>query len=365
MSVNTECDFNKDFLLSSTLLYIEEDDTIRTDTYDIFSCVFKKVLVAKTATEAIEIFEKHHTHIDVILTDINFSDLDGVDLLSKIREINWHVPLLITTVFDDPKLLLKLIKFNITNYIVKPVQIRTTFKIIAQLMEEEQMKKKLKSQEFELKQFMSILESINLVCEIDLEGKITSANDLLLMTSGYNLNEILEKKHSQFFDEYENQETEETVFAVLKSGQVWSGDCRKTTKDGEVYHTFSIIMPIFDAEGNITKYIECATPTTKYKSEILHLKKQIVSIKSNSFKAIMKNKQSQVQHQELTKKFQARVDDSVNNEQQLIMELHEANKKIVLLEEKLEKQALRFEEFQSFHYEKVQQIVKKYQNKAI
>lgn len=365
MNSHPECDFNKEYLLNSTLLYIENDDDVRINTYDIFSCVFKNVLVAKTATEAIELFEVNNATIDVILTDIKFPDMDGSQLLSQLREINWNTPLLITTLFDDPKLLIKLIKFNITNFIVKPIQIRTTFKIIAQIMEEEQMKKELKRQEFELKQFMSILESINMVCEIDLDGNIISANDLLLMTSGYGLNEILGKKHSQFLEEYDNHETEDTVFSVLKKGQFWSGDCKKTTKNGESYHTFSIILPIFDGEGNIIKFVECATPTTKYKSEIINLKKQIVSIKSDSFKAVMENKQSRVLHDELTKKYQEKVDNSVNNEQQLIMEVHEANKKVRLLEEKIRKQAVRFEEFQTFHYEKVQEIVKKYQNKTI
>ena len=364
MSLNTECEFKKEYLLSSTILYVEPNDSIRSDTYDIFSCVFKNVIIANSAHKAIEIFEKQHKSIDVILTDITFSDMDGVEFLSKIRTINWNMPLLITTVFDDPKLLLKLIKFNITNYIVKPIQIRTTFKIISQLMEEEQMKKELKRQEYELKQFMSIIDSINLVCEIDLDGHIIAANDLLLMTSGYSLDEMLEKKHSQFFEEYDN-ETEESIFRQLLKGKVWSGDCKKVSKEGEAYHTFSIILPIFDNNGKVKKYVECATPTTKYKSEILNLKKQIVSIKSNSFKAIMENKQSQSIQVELTKKYQERVDDSVNNEQQLIMEIHEANKKIIALEEKLKSQAVRFEDFQAFHYEKVQEIVSKYQKRDI
>lgn len=362
MSSNPECEFKKEFLLSSTLLYIDSDQSSREDTYDIFSCIFQNVITAQNATEALTQFENNKSSIDVILTDIVFPDMDGADFIAKLRDISWEIPLLITTVFDDPKLILKLIKFNITNYIVKPIQVRTTFKIISQLMEEEQLKKELKRQEHELKQFMSVIDSINMVCEIDLEGNIISANNLLLMTSGYSLDEIVGRKHSQFLEEDDRYETEDSILKHLNQGKTWSGDCKKITKSGQPYHTFSIILPVLDSDGDVKKIIECATPTTKYKSEILNLKKQIVSIKSNSFKAVMENKQTQTLQNELTQKYLEQVDNSVNNEQQLIMELHEAKKHTKSLEEKLHKQEQRFETFQAFHYEKVQEIVAKYKN---
>ena len=50
------------------------------------------------------------------------------------------------------------------------MQPNTTFKIISLLMEEKQRKCDIKKHEYELKQFMSILDSINLVCEIALDG---------------------------------------------------------------------------------------------------------------------------------------------------------------------------------------------------
>ena len=47
---------------------------------------------------------------------------------------------------------------------------------------------------------MSILDSINLVCEIALDGYITYANDLYLITSEYNLDELSNIKHKMNFN---------------------------------------------------------------------------------------------------------------------------------------------------------------------
>jgi len=350
-------DFKKEYLLETTLLYIESDDNIRNNTYDIFSCVFKEVIVAKNGKEALSLYTKYKSRIDVILTDIKFDDISGLDLVSAIRTDNWNIPLLITTIFDDSSMILKLIKYNITNYIVKPMQMRTTFKIISQLIEEEMLKKDLKRQTYELEQFMSILDSINLVCEIGLDGKITYANDNFLMASGYTLNELLQKQHSRFSLEYDNDGTKQNVFDLVKTGEVWSGDCKKVKKDGTSYHTYSIILPILDNFGLIKKYVEFATSTTKYKSEIMQLKKQIVSIKSSSLKSVVEQKNTINAHNDLTQRYQKRVDDSVNNEQQLIMELYETKKQVSKLEEKLKKQEVRFEDFQSFHYQKIKEVV--------
>ena len=360
MSEDQNGSFKKEYLLETTLLYIESDDNIRNSTHDIISCVFKEVIAAKNGAEALDLYSQNKSRIDVILTDINFDDIDGVELISAIRSDNWNIPLLITTSFDDPTILLKLIKYNITNYIAKPMQMRTTFKIISQLMEEESLKKDLKRQAFELEQFMKILDSINLVCEIGLDGKIIYANEHFMNTSGYKLEELLQKQHSKFSINVDNNETRENVFDFVKTGEVWSGDCKKVKKDGSSYYTHSIILPILDNFGLIIKYIEFATLTTKYKSEIMQLKKQIVSIKSSSFKSVVEQKNTVNAHNVLTQKYQQRVDDSVNNEQQLIMELYETKKQLVGMEEKLKKQEERLENFQSFHYEKIKEVVDKH-----
>lgn len=353
MSNQLKCSFKKEFLEKSTILYVEDDVKIRTEAAEIFDGFFKNVIIAVDGQDGLEKFEAHQSEIDIILTDINMPNINGLELLAKIRQINWDIPILITTGFEQSDILIKLIKFNVTNYIVKPMQLNTTFKIISLLMEEKERKKEVKRQEDELKQFMSILDSINLVCEIDLDGNIIYANDLYLLTSGYNLDELSCITHPMIKNTQNDSLKYKDVQDTIKNKQAWNGDCEKIAKDGTVYHVFSIIIPIYHNNGNIKKYIEFATLTTKYKREILALKKQILSIKSKSFKNTLENKNKEVSYTVLTQKYQKHIDDSVNNEQQLLMELYESKKRNAYLENKLEEQEKRFEAFQSLHLDEI------------
>lgn len=362
MGNNLNCSFKKEFLENATILYVEDSDTIRNEAVEIFDGFFKNVISAVDGQDGLEKFNKYHSQIDIILTDINMPRLDGVELLSEIRKQDWDIPVLITTSFEDPKTLIKLIKFNVTNYIVKPMQLNTTFKIISLLMEEKQRKIDIKRQENELNQFISILDSINLVCEINPDGTISYANDLYLYTTGYDLDELSKINHKMINKSDTSCKNFEEAQKSINSGQVWSGERKKIRKDGTVYYTFSVILPIFENNGKIKKYIEFATLTTKYKTEILLLKKQVLAVKSKNFKSELENKRNVTLHTELAEKSRKLVDNTVENAQMKILELEKSKKRIKYLEEKLMEQEKRFDDFQSFHHEKIENYVSQVPN---
>lgn len=353
MGNHLKCSFKKEFLQNVTILYVEDEAKIRNEAIEIFDGFFKKVISAFDGEDGLNKFNKYHNEIDIILTDIKMPRMDGIEFLSSIRETNKDIPVLVTSAFNESDILIKLIKLNVANYIMKPMQLNTTFKIISLLMEEKERKKDVKRQENELKQFMSILDSINLVCEINLDGTISYANDLYLLTSGYSLNDLHKIHHKMINSDDNTCKNFEEAQKSISKGHVWSGERRKTTKEGKVYFTFSIILPIFDNNGEIKKYIEFATLTTKYKTEILLLKKQIVTIKSEHFKSNLGNKHNELYYTELAEKSQKIIDNTVEHAQLKLIELDESRKRNKYLEEKLREQEKRFDEFQSSHYEEL------------
>ncbi len=370
MQNSLECSFKKEFLQNTTILYVESNPKIRTEAVEIFEGFFSNVITAIDGKEAYEKFIKFHNEIDIILTDIELPQMSGLELLKEIRKKSWEIPVLISTAFEESEILLKLIKLNVTNYIAKPIQLNTTFKIISLLMEEKQRKQDTKRHEYELKQFMSILDSINLVCEVDLDGYITYANDLYLITSEYNLDELSKMRHKMISKKDSGFEDFEEMQETTSKGKVWSGERKKDTKSGKIYYTFSIILPIVDNKGNIQKYIEFATLTTKYKSEILNLRKHIISMKTSSFKSDQENKhikteydvlaqkyhEKEIGYSRLVQEYQKRIDDGVDNTQQTLWELDISKKKIIELEEKLKNQERRLEKFQVFHNDEMQRV---------
>lgn len=347
MSQQHTCSFDKDYLAKTTILFVENNDKIRFETSEIFSAFFKKVLVAKEVEEAIDLYQNNKASIDLIITDVDFPNYKGIDLLSQIRAINWEVPILITTTFSDMNILVKAIKFNLSNYIVKPIQLNTTLKIMSEIIKRKQQKKELAIKNNELRQFMAILDSCNIICEMDLDFKITSANDAFLLNSEFGLDELIGMgfNDKQIFKSADA--TDRKIIDTLRVGKTWVGLCKKLTKQNTNYYTHSTILPIFHNDGKIKKYIEFSTLISKYENEVLSLRKHIYLLKSENLKTNTELKKEKEYYSQLAQKLQEQVDENVNNAQKLLFELYKVQKQNKVLQEKLKMQESRFEEFQA------------------
>lgn len=347
MSQLLKCSFDKSFLERAKILYIESEDLARNEATEIFAVFFKKVLIARDSREGLDIFIENRSEIDIILLDINMPNLKGIELLEEIRKIDWNIPILIVASFTEVEILLKSIKYNITNYIVKPMQLNTTLKIISQLMEVKEQKKEIARKDNELKQFISILDSSNIICEMDLEFNILSANDSFLVNSGYELSEIIGKKINDKAILCNYETNEEKIQDSLLKGKTWIGLSKRVAKDGTFYYTHSTILPIFHNDGKIKKFIEFATLISKYENEILALKKHILLLKTENFRVNKDLKKENEFYIDLSKTLQKNIDESVATTQKYLLELYQLKKQNTLLYEKLRTQEKRFEEFQS------------------
>ncbi|WP_321311133.1 response regulator [Halarcobacter sp.] len=346
MSNLQECSFNKDYLSVSTILFVENDENVRIQNYEIFSALFKKVIVAQDIQDAIKLYRENRTVIDIVLTDMDFPNYKGIEILSEIRKLDWEIPILITTTFSDMNLLVKAIKFNLTNYIVKPIQLNTTLKIISEVIKRKHQKKELATKNNELRQFMAILDSCNIVCEIDLNFKITSVNDSFLINSGFEIDELIGLDFNDKLISYNCEIPQEKIIELLKSGKTWTGLCKKINKKGALYYTHSTILPIFFNDGRIKKFIEFSTLISKYENEILSLRKHIFLLKSENLKTNSELKKEKEYYSKLAKSLQEQVDENVNNAQKLLFELYEVKKQNNILREKLKTQEDRVEEIQ-------------------
>lgn len=224
-------------------------------------------------------------------------------------------------------------------------------------MEVKEQKRELARKDNELKQFISILDSYNIICELDLEFNITSANDAFLSNSGYELNEVIGKNISDKSMLCSHETQGMKIQDSLLRGNTWVGLSKKVSKEGNFYYTHSTILPIYHNNGKIKKFIEFATLISKYENEILALKKHILILKSENFKAyqeLKKENQSNIelvgnlqQEVNLSKSLQKELDENVVNNQKLLMEIYNLRKQNSVLLEKLYVQEKRFEEFQS------------------
>lgn len=107
-------DFSK-----QNILIIEDNLETLELMVEIFESEFSTVYSAINGCKAIEIFKNNK--IDVILCDINIPELNGLEVINKIRKINYSIPIIIVSAYSDNDYLFKASNSNIQGYFTKPI----------------------------------------------------------------------------------------------------------------------------------------------------------------------------------------------------------------------------------------------------
>lgn len=104
-----------------TLLYVEDDLEALEDVVYLLKRYFSKIYTATNGEEALELFDKNSP--DIVLLDINIPKINGLQVASKIKEINDEIPILFLTAHSETEKLLKAIDLRAISYIIKPFSI--------------------------------------------------------------------------------------------------------------------------------------------------------------------------------------------------------------------------------------------------
>ena len=104
-----------------TLLYVEDDNEALEDVVFLLRRYFTTILTALDGEEGLDLFKKNS--IDIVLLDINIPKLNGLQLATKIRELNEDIPILFLTAHSETPKLLSAINLQAISYIIKPFNI--------------------------------------------------------------------------------------------------------------------------------------------------------------------------------------------------------------------------------------------------
>jgi len=109
-----------DFLKTLTFLCVEDEEDIRFIYGVMFKNLVREVIFAKDGEEG---FNKYKTNnVDVIITDQQMPKMTGIDMVTKIRNTDQDVPIILITAFNNPELLTKALNLNINSFVQKPVR---------------------------------------------------------------------------------------------------------------------------------------------------------------------------------------------------------------------------------------------------
>ena len=103
-----------------TVLYAEDNDSIRENYVGFLKTYFGKVYEADNGTKALELYTNHRP--DVLILDVNMPGINGLDLAKLIRKKDDTVKIIMLTAYSDTDYLLQATELNLTKYLVKPIK---------------------------------------------------------------------------------------------------------------------------------------------------------------------------------------------------------------------------------------------------
>jgi DNA-binding response OmpR family regulator len=101
------------------LLYVEDNATTRLFTSMFLKPHFKEIIEAVNGVEALALYQEHQP--DVIITDIEMPQMNGLEFCKEIRKVETKTPIIITTAYTSVEYLLEAVSLNLIKYLGKPL----------------------------------------------------------------------------------------------------------------------------------------------------------------------------------------------------------------------------------------------------
>jgi len=111
-----------------SILIAEDEDELRKYLKEYLQIFFKNIYVAKCGKKAYSKYMQYHP--DIILTDINMPNINGLDFISQIRKRDNLTKIIIMSAHSEQEKLLRAIELNLVTYLIKPIQTDTLKKVL-------------------------------------------------------------------------------------------------------------------------------------------------------------------------------------------------------------------------------------------
>ena len=166
--MNNKSDNKK--LNGSSLLIIDDDKDICRELGELFAQDNLKIFCALDGARANEIIAKNH--VDVVLLDLKLPDINGLDLISVIKNVNRDAEIIVITGYGSLDTATRAMKENVYDYVTKPFDPARLEITVKEAFAKIKMKKELEGKMEDLEKFKKLtigreLEMIKLKEEID------------------------------------------------------------------------------------------------------------------------------------------------------------------------------------------------------
>jgi len=267
-------------LKTITILYVEDDDLIRTQTFNVFEKLFKNIFVAVDGEDGLTQYKKFQNEIDIVVTDINMPKLNGLEMVEKINDIKLNIPVIVTTAHTDSSFLMNAININVDKYIAKPFQIKElTIAIVESVLKYRRINNmetlaknlvqkttkdddinadlnlKVKTLEMQNNYSKAIIDNFVVTFKIDKSGSITEVSDKFLRFFDFSKEEIIGSDMNILrCEECTGESFQKLMLKVIHSKKTMTASYQFRKKDDSIVLCDLTLTPFYNENQLVDGY---------------------------------------------------------------------------------------------------------------
>ena len=132
----------KELSLNSTILIVDDNAKLRAHLEEFLERFFLHVYRAQNAKEGVLIYKEKKP--DIIITDIEMPKVNGLEMVKKIRSVDWDIAIVIMSAYDEKKYLFESIRYGVVNYLKKPAKIDVLCEVLIDILHKAKVEKNKK-----------------------------------------------------------------------------------------------------------------------------------------------------------------------------------------------------------------------------
>lgn len=303
--------FDKEFLKTLTVMYVEDDENIRNSLSSILKKIFGEVVICNDGNDGVNQF-KYYTQergskIHAIISDINMPNLNGIEMVREIRALDDEIPIVFTTAHGESNYLMEAIKLKVSYYALKPINTTELLQNVSKLCTIEHNKILIAKKEKQLSQYMDIMHEITSIFKTDLDGNITEANSLLCDISKYSQDELISSNIDMLLHKESVLQSFKDLEKTIGENSKHKAKIKFKAKDDEVFYLGTTIIPIYndsssEKEGYIYIGIDRTNEELEKQQTMQRVRKNIVEQRGKESQLVSQIKQLEAQIDQLQKK---------------------------------------------------------------
>ncbi len=120
---------------------------------------------------------------------------------------------------------------------------------------------------------LAAIQQYSIFSEMDSEGRFINVNDNVCRLTGFSSEELLGKTYAVHQSRVGSGDFHSEIWPSLLAGRAWQGEIGGVAKNGSVYWTYAVMVPVKASDGSTRKYVSIRTDITEQKRLTLEVQR--------------------------------------------------------------------------------------------